>query len=227
MKTRHFRELMLETTEAPNTSLSSTTSNDSEDSSAAEEVSTISFLKGWSLKHNISHTAINDLLVWFSSKPDISGLPLCARTLLKTPVDVKIERLGLGEFHYFGLKLQLRKLSQQVINYEEFILDFGIDGLPLYKSTNLQFWPILCKVKIFPVAIYCGKTKPVLSGFLERFVSELLELKTEGILGQSKSIKIIVRAFCCDAPARAFIKNIKGHNGYYGCDKCVVSSVVT
>lgn len=25
----------------------------------------------------------------------------------------------------------------------------------------------------------------------------------------------------CDAPAQAFLKNIKCHNGYSGCDKCI------
>lgn len=30
-----------------------------------------------------------------------------------------------------------------------------------------------------------------------------------------------VCSFICDAPARAFIKNIKSHNGYSGCNKCI------
>jgi hypothetical protein len=31
---------------------------------------------------------------------------------------------------------------------------------------------------------------------------------------------IHIKAFICDAPARAFVKCIKGHTGYYGCEKC-------
>lgn len=38
----------------------------------------------------------------------------------------------------------------------------------------------------------------------------------------NRKIIIEIEAFCCDAPARAFIKNTKGHNAYYGCDKCIV-----
>ena len=28
----------------------------------------------------------------------------------------------------------------------------------------------------------------------------------------------------CDAPARAFVKAVKGHNAYHGCDKCTQTS---
>jgi len=28
-------------------------------------------------------------------------------------------------------------------------------------------------------------------------------------------------AVVCDTPARAFVKNVKGHAGYFGCDKCM------
>ena len=32
-----------------------------------------------------------------------------------------------------------------------------------------------------------------------------------------------VTAIICDTPASAFVKNIKGHSGYSGCDKCTQS----
>ena len=32
-----------------------------------------------------------------------------------------------------------------------------------------------------------------------------------------------ISCFICDAPARAYVKQIKGHSGYYGCDKCTQS----
>ncbi|KAG8173647.1 hypothetical protein JTE90_025291, partial [Oedothorax gibbosus] len=31
---------------------------------------------------------------------------------------------------------------------------------------------------------------------------------------------IHIKAFVCDAPARAFLKCIKPYNGYYGCERC-------
>jgi len=33
---------------------------------------------------------------------------------------------------------------------------------------------------------------------------------------------VIIHSFVCDAPARAMIKNVKGHSGYSACDKCHV-----
>lgn len=35
-------------------------------------------------------------------------------------------------------------------------------------------------------------------------------------------IKINVKAIICDAPAKSFILNIKGHNGYSSCTKCTI-----
>lgn len=29
----------------------------------------------------------------------------------------------------------------------------------------------------------------------------------------------------CDAPARAFLKNVKGHTGYHGCEQCTQDGV--
>lgn len=41
-------------------------------------------------------------------------------------------------------------------------------------------------------------------------------------LGLVQSGKLKIHSFICDTPARSFIKAIKGHNAYFGCDKCVV-----
>lgn len=39
----------------------------------------------------------------------------------------------------------------------------NIAGLPLFKSSGLQLWPILYMLQdsgVFPVAIFCGNSKP-------------------------------------------------------------------
>jgi len=59
--------------------------------------------------------------------------------------------------------------------------------------------------------------------FFSDFVRELSHLQQSGVcFGESVvGIPVSVKGFICDAPARAFIKCIKSHSGYYGCEKCV------
>jgi len=35
-----------------------------------------------------------------------------------------------------------------------------------------------------------------------------------------KHYNLVLSSIVCDIPARAFVKNVKGHAGYFGCDKC-------
>lgn len=190
------------------------------------EVITSDFLVNWSLRNNITHTALSELLTWFSTKPDVTNLPKDARTLLKTPKKLNYQVLGSGQFYYFSIKNKLLNIVEKC-DISHFILDFGIDGLPLHKSTKFSFWPILCKVRnltsyIFTVAIFYGPEKPPLDGFLQEFINELVVLRNEGLNIDNRKIQVDIGAFCCDAPARAFVKNIKSHTGYNGCDKCMV-----
>jgi len=70
--------------------------------------------------------------------------------------------------------------------------------------------------------LYCGEEKPKSScDFLRDFVDEATHLCAQGLdyAGQTYSVQIC--SFICDAPARSFILNTKGHTGYYGCGKCV------
>jgi len=35
-------------------------------------------------------------------------------------------------------------------------------------------------------------------------------------------LPVRIEAFKCDAPARQFLKAIKGHTGYFSCERCTV-----
>ncbi len=41
----------------------------------------------------------------------------------------------------------------------------------------------------------------------------------------AKEFTLKIDCFICDAPARSFIKKIKGHNGYFGCERCTQEGV--
>lgn len=57
---------------------------------------------------------------------------------------------------------------------------------------------------------------------LATFVDELKILLEDGIQLNGKLLKLKVNCFVCDAPARAFMKGIVGHNAYFACEKCFV-----
>ncbi|KAG7454114.1 hypothetical protein MATL_G00263740 [Megalops atlanticus] len=105
----------------------------------------------------------------------------------------------------------------------------NVDGLPLSKSSSLQFWPILglqgVVRKPVVIALFCGNSKPnCLTDYLRDLVSELQEL-SKGFVLHGKQCFIKLTSVICAALARAFIKGTKTHTGYSGCDKCVQTGV--
>ncbi|XP_046801491.1 uncharacterized protein LOC111685997 [Lucilia cuprina] len=74
-------------------------------------------------------------------------VPSTSKKLLKkkqTPFIVRT--VNPGNYYHFGLKKQLEKLDQTSIDVDAIELDIGIDGLPLYKSSSIQLWPILGRI---------------------------------------------------------------------------------
>lgn len=80
-------------------------------------------------------------------KQTYNYLPLTARSLLKTPKQTKIFSLNNGDMCYFGIEMKLKlKIERGLKNtlIDNVIqLDFNIDGLPLFKSSSTEIWPIL------------------------------------------------------------------------------------
>ena len=73
-------------------------------------------------------------------------------------------------------------------------LVFNIDGLPLFKSSLWQFWPILYKAlgEVFNVALFYGKKPEPVQEFLHDFLREM-----ENFLKMESSIKISKLVFNC------------------------------
>lgn len=208
--------------------------------SAKDELTTISeSLEGWSIKFNVTGVALSALLCILRTHKCFKGLPSDSRTLLKTPSSKIItELISPGNYFHFGIKTSIEKvwlqMTSKVQSASRFLpncleLLIGIDGLPLFKSGTGEFWPILLSVvnvplistKVIPVGIYYGKKKPdSSSSFLTAFVDEITSIMKNGLLFNGKKMSIKVKGFCCDAPAKAFILGIKGHNGYSSCTKC-------
>jgi len=194
-------------------------------------------LAQWALRCNVQHSTLNDLLQSVSIFPEFQGLPKTARTLLNTPSMVSIKHIKGGIYHHFSIKNELEDLIRTYDNLPSLLyLMVGIDGLPITNNPVNQLWPILGyfsnigyeRPQVFIIGAYCGKTKPLDSNeFLTYFVNEIKDLSVNGFIYNGKCVKIILKGLICDAPAKSFVLNVKGHSGFYSCTKCDVHGART
>ena len=148
--------------------IQSTSSEESETLSEADcsDISLGEQLAGWATTFNITNTSLSPLLSILNVFH--TDLPLDARTLLRTLTIYPIHPVGTcGEMSYFGIATGIIRLADKGALFglgqkDSIQLQFNVDGLPLFKSSNMQLWPILCLVKClsvkkpFVVAAYCG-----------------------------------------------------------------------
>lgn len=116
-------------------------------------------LRKWATTNRETHRSVNQLLSILRKQEHL--LPMDARTLLATTQDkTSVAKCG-GQYKYFGLEKGICPFLSQTEN-NEVHLNVNIDGIPLFKSTGIQFWPILAKFGHFDpfiVAIFCGQQK--------------------------------------------------------------------
>ena len=112
----------------------------------------------------------------------------------------------------------------------EVSLQIYIDGLPLFSSPNQQFGPISerltksCYSKPFVIVLYSGDQKQAnVHEYTEELVSELENLFQNRVLisvDEEIRSRFTVSSIIYDAPAKAFVKQIKDHSGYHGFNNC-------
>lgn len=186
-------------------------------------------LAAWAVKNKCSRQSVNELLkLLHKHNLAENELPLDSRTLLKTPRSVETDVKCGGDYIYIGLESEIKRVLQieNLIILNNIIkLQVNVDGIPLWKSKNTQFWPILCSFNgcdPFTVALFCGNSKPTsVRDFLSDFLEEYSNLIENGITLGMKNYSIEIENFVCDAPARSFLKYIKQHNAYYSCERCI------
>lgn len=209
--------------------LRSDTESESSENENLDDASMSDQLSEWAVNFGITMEALSVLLRIL--QPVLNELPKDPRTLLKTTISYNIQRKCGGEYYHFGIKQNIINIlsaqSEIEPTYQTLQLQINIDGLPLLKSSNNQFWPILGRLVNIPskepfvIGIFSGTTKPTnLSDYLKDFINEFNELKENGMTYCDEYFKIAISSVICDAPAKAFVKNIKQYSGYYGCDKC-------
>lgn len=101
----------------------------------------------------------------------------------------------------------------------------NFNGLPLFKSTGTQFWPILGmlqehRMKPVVIGLFCDTSKPKsLSEYLQQLMSELKTI-SNGFVFMGKTFLLNITSVMCDTPARAFIRGVKSHAAYHDYEKC-------
>ncbi|KAI8794344.1 transposase domain-containing protein [Biomphalaria glabrata] len=189
-------------------------------------------LKMWALNNQITHNALKDLLLVLRRFTHFD-LPIDPRTLLGTKVVEGIKEKTGGLYYHFGVSNglnQLLKENPELMASNTVYLQINIDGLPLFKSNSLQLWPILGLIlqsnapytEPFVIGVFSGNQKPTdVNEFLKEFVDEMLVLSKDGLNFNGHHLNVTIKNFICDTPARSFVKCVKSHNGYSGCDKCI------
>lgn len=146
-----------------------------------------------------------------------------------------ISEVQEGQFVYFGIIKYLQTMINTNLHKIQNIIELliNIDGVPLFRSSSKQLWPILCKVYFqpdvyepFPIAIYCGNHKPCnIHKYFELFVEEMINLYREGILIKERRFHVRIKAFICDRSAHSVIKCIKNHGAYHACEHCNIPGI--
>ncbi|XP_047135311.1 uncharacterized protein LOC124812548 [Hydra vulgaris] len=132
-----------------------------------------------------------------------------------------------GDYIYLGLATGIKNMLQvdEASINNNINLIVNLDGLPLFKSSKSQLWPLLCQFGCkppFPFAFFCGKQKPNSSmEFLRQFLEEFKMLSENSLVYKDNFFNVSLKFWTCNAPARAFIKCIKLHNAYHGCERCI------
>ena len=100
-------------------------------------------IANWAVSFGISMVALTALLsILHINHPN---LPKDGRTLLKTKMHYAIQEKVGGNYHHFGIlsSFTLSKYAKTLAEGMTLGLQMNIDGLPLFKSSTVQLWPIL------------------------------------------------------------------------------------
>lgn len=156
-------------------------------------------------------------------------LPKDYRSLCYTPRKTDIQTIDNGSYIHIGIKRCIEQFLQkkQTPISNEILIDLNIDGVPVAIKSIFSLWPILVSIAdttdVYVVGVFYAKGKPTnINSYMKQFVDEFLFLQNNGCEIDDKRYCIAIRCIICDAPARAFLLDIKGHTGFCSCHKCEV-----
>jgi len=186
-------------------------------------------------KYHISHNCVNELLAILRSEG--LDVPKDVRSLLKTPKSKShnIIQMENGSYIHIGIERMIKPI---LYTYFESIKDLSliqlsvhVDGLSISDSSKSSFWPILVSFInvpeinkiVIPVGIFHGRSKKPGSvfSFFDLFITEIKSIFENGIEINQKLLQFSISQVVCDAPAKAFVLNVKYFNAYHSCNSCL------
>lgn len=143
--------------------LDNISSEDDTDDTQKEEKSLVEDIASWMTTHQIKHNAADDLL-----KLDQAWINRLA--LQCTDITRNSKKCASGDEIWPGVYLGVGELliknldkypSETKEKIERVAISLNIDGIPLFKSSKMALWTVLCAIHlqpviVFPVALTCG-----------------------------------------------------------------------
>lgn len=166
----------------------------------------------------VKHNAV-DALLNILKRHGHEDLPHTARTLFGHTNNYELTTKYGVKSGQFNVADQLSKhLSRYPAPSAVTWLALNIDGLPMFKSSIVSLWPVLCSINlspecIFPQCISTAASKPK----TPNFVSDTAELIQGGLTWGGRHLNIQLQCVSCNAPVKAMVKCVKQFSGYNGC----------
>lgn len=148
-------------------------------------------------------------------------------------------------------KLRGERLTDLEANNQEapnkltnFVVDLSVDGVQLFNNSEQSECIPICMVvrsvseshdpvsKPFllttrsPIIIgvaHC-KEKPPVNAFMKPLMEELAQLNPfncDADATTGREFTVSVRCVIADWPMRSYLKRVKGHSGYWSCERCI------
>ena len=107
------------------------------------------------------------------------------------------EKCG-GDYAYVGVSNGIRSVINGHNSTSNVLsLSINIHGVPLFRSSSRQLWPILASFEnsdIFIIAIYCGDHKlNCVHGYLSDFIADWKEIKQTGFVYNEKQFDLEIK----------------------------------
>lgn len=94
----------------------------------------------------------------FSDCLGVQNLPTDYRTLQHTPKSVEIISAAGGQYWYNGIGNNIKQIFSSIDKNISIQMNFNVDGLPIFKSSQRCFWPILGNIHSKVIEIVCSYT---------------------------------------------------------------------